>query len=61
MKSWLCRRCGAELGVIEDGELLVSSLVIAVRCTRDGTTWVTCYTCSARRAWKPRADKSRAA
>lgn len=51
-KSWPCR-CGTELGIIEDGELQVSTFALAVRCTRQGITWVSCPTCPARRSWSP--------
>jgi DNA-directed RNA polymerase subunit RPC12/RpoP len=57
MKPWRCRRCQTELGVIEAGELQVLTRALAVRCTRDGTTWVTCPECSAKRAWKPRLQR----
>jgi hypothetical protein len=58
IKAWLCRKCGAELGTIEAGELEICRDVRSVRCADDGTTWVGCPSCPATRAWKPRPSKA---
>lgn len=69
-KSWVCRCCGEELGIIEHGALHVGTTV-PTRLGKDGNAWMTCLRCSTGqcgrqdserckggRAWTPASPQS---